>query len=178
MSYPTYTQQPYPQVHHFCLNQILTYFTVFQGYNPQQYPTGPQHYPANPAPQYYPANPGPQYYPPQHPQVMCVNFLVNIFKFYLIKSKAPKCFRNFCLNNWICLFSYRDAPPQNNSQWNDPNTCWLISLLTLCCGCLISEACCDSNVCCCLIPCALPRFGPRRYWLLQFLEVRVFLQIV
>ncbi|KAE9556509.1 hypothetical protein FO519_000203 [Halicephalobus sp. NKZ332] len=38
---------------------------------------------------------------------------------------------------------YRDAPRDNGY---DANTCWLISLLTLCCGCLIGEACCDSDV--------------------------------
>uniref|UniRef100_A0A914CYW8 Cysteine-rich transmembrane CYSTM domain-containing protein n=1 Tax=Acrobeloides nanus TaxID=290746 RepID=A0A914CYW8_9BILA len=41
----------------------------------------------------------------------------------------------------------------------DTNTCWLISLLTLCCGCLIGDVCCDADVCCCIIPCIpLPRF--------------------
>uniref|UniRef100_A0AC35EUY3 Cysteine-rich transmembrane CYSTM domain-containing protein n=1 Tax=Panagrolaimus sp. PS1159 TaxID=55785 RepID=A0AC35EUY3_9BILA len=50
---------------------------------------------------------------------------------------------------------YRDAPRDNGPS---ANTCWLISLLTLCCGCLIGDVCCDSDVCCCIIPCALPRF--------------------
>lgn len=51
---------------------------------------------------------------------------------------------------------YQERP---RSRWNDPNTCWLISLLTLCCGCLLGEALCDEQCCCCLIPCFLPRFG-------------------
>uniref|UniRef100_A0A7E4V950 CYSTM domain-containing protein n=1 Tax=Panagrellus redivivus TaxID=6233 RepID=A0A7E4V950_PANRE len=50
---------------------------------------------------------------------------------------------------------YRDAP---RDRGVDPNTCWLISLLTLCCGCLIGDVCCDADVCCCFIPCFLPRF--------------------
>uniref|UniRef100_A0AC34Q2F1 Cysteine-rich transmembrane CYSTM domain-containing protein n=1 Tax=Panagrolaimus sp. JU765 TaxID=591449 RepID=A0AC34Q2F1_9BILA len=51
---------------------------------------------------------------------------------------------------------YRDAP---RSRGYDTNTCWLISLLTLLCGCCVGEVCCDgADVCCCLIPCGLPRF--------------------
>ncbi|TKR82990.1 hypothetical protein L596_016654 [Steinernema carpocapsae] len=40
----------------------------------------------------------------------------------------------------------------------DANSCWLLSILALCCGCLLGD-CFDTNCCCCLIPCALPRFG-------------------
>ncbi|KAK0406887.1 hypothetical protein QR680_018870 [Steinernema hermaphroditum] len=54
---------------------------------------------------------------------------------------------------------YRDERPRDRGI--DPNTCWLVSLLALCCGCLIGD-CFDTNCCCCLIPCALPSFG-RRY---------------
>ncbi|CAD5228127.1 unnamed protein product [Bursaphelenchus xylophilus] len=50
---------------------------------------------------------------------------------------------------------------RQSSRFDDPNTCWLLSLLTLCCGCLLGEALCDEQCCCCLIPCALPRFGRR-----------------
>lgn len=61
---------------------------------------------------------------------------------------------------------FRRYRQHRGSGWrpnlNDPNTCWLLSLLTLCCGCFLGEALCDERCCCCLIPCALPRF--RRWW--------------
>uniref|UniRef100_A0A1I7YBX0 CYSTM domain-containing protein n=1 Tax=Steinernema glaseri TaxID=37863 RepID=A0A1I7YBX0_9BILA len=54
---------------------------------------------------------------------------------------------------------YRDERPRGGV---DTNTCWLLSILALCCGCLMGDMF-DTNCCCCLIPCALPSFGGRRY---------------
>nr|CDJ83017.1 Hypothetical protein CBG08309 [Haemonchus contortus] len=49
---------------------------------------------------------------------------------------------------------YVQQPPPQRDDW------WLTSLLALCCGCLIGEACCDQPCLCCVFPCpiTLPRF--------------------
>ncbi|KHJ76105.1 hypothetical protein OESDEN_24276 [Oesophagostomum dentatum] len=39
------------------------------------------------------------------------------------------------------------------------NNWWLTSLLALCCGCLVGEACCDEPCLCCVFPCPTIRFN-------------------
>ncbi|KIH43121.1 hypothetical protein ANCDUO_26880 [Ancylostoma duodenale] len=46
--------------------------------------------------------------------------------------------------------TYVQQPPPQRDDW------WLTSLLALCCGCLIGEACCDSPCLCCVLPCPIP----------------------
>ncbi|VDM52124.1 unnamed protein product [Angiostrongylus costaricensis] len=50
----------------------------------------------------------------------------------------------------VSIHGYVQPPPPQRDDW------WLTSLLALCCGCLIGEACCDQPCLCCVIPCPIP----------------------
>ncbi|CAJ0602314.1 unnamed protein product [Cylicocyclus nassatus] len=52
-------------------------------------------------------------------------------------------------------------PPQGDRVYYDEvrqDNWWLTSLLALCCGCFLGEACCDQPCLCCVLPCPTVRF--------------------
>ncbi|CAJ0602313.1 unnamed protein product [Cylicocyclus nassatus] len=91
------------------------------------------YYTTQPTGQYYPQNQNP--YPPQGQ--------------YYPQGPGP-----YPQGQYVPQTVYVQQPAPRQDDW------WLTSLLALCCGCLIGEACCDQPCLCCVLPCpiALPRF--------------------